>query len=227
MDYWLWLWSQMKLNAILFDLDGTLVDSAIGIGSVLNQMRLERNLEFLEINKYREWVSLGAQDLIANSMEISFLDVPPFLDEFRTRYASHRTHITNIFPFVVETLIKLKNLGILMGVCSNKPIELCYKLLEDLDLFDYFSSVVGGGSTTSPKPSREPVDLAMHQLGCSYQNSLLVGDSSIDQLASKNSGLPFIFFSAGYDDGVDLAEVSGVIKSMRDLVPLMESKGWI
>lgn len=227
MVYWHWLMSLMKLNAILFDLDGTLVDSALDIGIVLNQMRLERNLESLEINKYREWVSLGAQDLIANSMEISFLDVPPLLVEFRTRYSSHKSLSTNIFPFVEETLIKLKDLGVLMGVCSNKPIELCHKVLRDLNLINYFSSVVGGGSTSIPKPSSEPVDLALTQLGSTAQNTLLVGDSTVDQRTSKNSGLPFIFFSSGYDDGVDLAEVSGIIKSMSDLIPLMKIKGWI
>lgn len=217
----------MKLKAILFDLDGTLVDSALSIGDVLNQMRVERNLDCLEIQKYKEWISLGANDLIANSLEISVSDVDPFLQEFRIRYASKKTASTDMFPHVKETLSQIKNIGITMGICSNKPIHLCQKVLSDLNLDGYFSCVVGGGSASSSKPSREPIDLALSMLGQFHCDALLVGDSTVDQRASKNSGLPFIFFSGGYNDGVDSSEVAATINSMNDLIPLAKREGWI
>lgn len=217
----------MKLKAILFDLDGTLVDSALSIGNVLNQMRLERNLSHLEIQKYREWVSLGANDLIANSLEIPVSDVAQFLQDFRMRYASKKTASTDMFPYVKETLSQIKNLGIVMGICSNKPVHLCQKVLIDLNLDGYFSCVVGGGSASSSKPSREPIDLALSMLSRTHRDALLVGDSTVDQKASKNSGLPFIFFSGGYNDGVDSSEVAATIDSMNDLIPLAKREGWI
>jgi len=217
----------MKLKAILFDLDGTLVDSALSIGSVLNQMRLERNLSPLEIQKYREWVSLGANDLIANSLEIPVSDVAQFLQDFRIRYANNKTESADIFPYVKETLSQIKSLGIAMGICSNKPVHLCQKVLSDLNLDGYFSCVVGGGSASSLKPSREPIDLALSKLSRTHRDALLVGDSTIDQKASKNSNLPFIFFSGGYNDGVDSSEVAATIDSMNDLIPLAKREGWI
>ncbi len=217
----------MKLKAILFDLDGTLVDSAQSICDVLNQMRLERNLDYLKIQKYREWVSLGANSLIKNSLEIPASDTDLFLQDFRRRYEAKKTTIADIFPHVEQTLIELKVLGVDLGICSNKPIYLCKKVLGDLNLDGYFSCVVGGGSTTSSKPSREPVDLALSMLGHSHCDALLVGDSTVDQGASKNSGLPFIFFSGGYDDGVDSSQVTAMIHSMGDLLPLAKREGWI
>lgn len=217
----------MKLKAMLFDLDGTLVDSALSIGDVLNQMRIERNLNYLEIQKYRTWISLGANDLIANSLEISVSDVAPFLQDFRIRYAKKKTASTDIFPYVKETLSQLRDHGIVMGICSNKPVHLCQKVLSDLNLDDFFSCVVGGGSATSSKPSREPIDLALSMLGQFHQDALLVGDSAIDQKASQNSGLPFVFFSGGYNDGVDFSMVAATINSMNDLIPLAKRKGWI
>lgn len=217
----------MKLKAILFDLDGTLVDSAQSIGDVLNQMRKERNLGYLEIQKYREWVSLGANDLVANSLEILVSDVDPFLQDFRIRYARKKIENTDIFPHVKETLNQIKSLGIIMGICSNKPVHLCQKVLSDLNLDGFFSCVVGGGSTTSSKPSREPIDLALSMLGQFHQDALLVGDSTVDQKASQNSGLPFVFFSGGYNDGVDLSEVAATISSMNDLIPLAKRERWI
>jgi len=217
----------MKLKAILFDLDGTLVDSALSIGAVLNQMRLERNMSHLETQKYRDWVSLGANDLVAKSLEIAVGDVDPFLQDFRARYASKKTATEDLFPFVRESLNALKNLRISMAICSNKPLHLCEKVLNDLDLDGYFSCVVGGSSVTRAKPSREPVDIALSMLGYSHGDSLLIGDSTLDQGASKNSGLPFIFFSGGYNDGVDLAQVAGTISSMNELIPLIKREGWI
>jgi len=217
----------MKLKAILFDLDGTLVDSALSIGAVLNQMRLERNMSHLETQRYRDWVSLGANDLVAKSLEIAVGDVDPFLQDFRARYASKKTATEDLFPFVRESLNALKSLRISMAVCSNKPLHLCEKVLNDLDLAGYFSCVVGGSSVIRAKPSREPVDIALSMLGCSHGDSLLIGDSTLDQGASKNSGLPFIFFSGGYNDGVDLAQVTGTISSMNELIPLIKREGWI
>lgn len=217
----------MKLKAMLFDLDGTLVDSALSIGDVLNQIRVERNLDYLEIQKYREWISLGANNLVANSLEMPISDVAPFLQEFRIRYASKNTASADMFPHVKETLSQLRDLGIVMGICSNKPVHLCQKVLSDLNLGDFFSCVVGGGSASSSKPSREPIDLALTMLSLTHRDALLVGDSTVDQKASKNSGLPFIFFSGGYNDGVDSSQVVATINSMNDLIPLVKREGWI
>jgi phosphoglycolate phosphatase len=79
---------------------------------------------------------------------------------------------------------------------------LCEKILRETKLDQYFSCVVGGGATPNPKPSHEPIDHALAGMRVSHNRALLVGDSTVDQGAAKAAGIPFIFFTNGYNDGV-------------------------
>lgn len=217
----------MRLKAILFDLDGTLVDSALSIGMILNQMRQENNLDPVDISTYKKWISLGAADLIVNALEINHEEAQVNLMEFRALYSSIQTPPEAIFPFVPDMLQDFMSSGIAMGVCSNKPVMLCHKVLNDLALNQYFSCVVGGDSTPNPKPSRSPIDFALKELNHHADNALFIGDSAIDQQAAYAAGIPFIFFSGGYDDGMDVMTTSGSIAVMQELLPLIKTKGWI
>lgn len=217
----------MQIKSILFDLDGTLVDSAISIGMILNQMRREKNLESVEISTYKKWISQGASDLIANALEINHEEVQLNLNEFRSLYSSINTSPDIIFPYVREMLYDLKSFDIAMGVCSNKPAMLCHKVLNDLGLDKFFTCVIGGDSTSKPKPSRVMIDLALRELSHHGDEALFIGDSTVDQMAADSAGIPFIFFSGGYDDGVDVVSASGVISGMQELLPLIKSKNWI
>lgn len=210
----------MALDTILFDLDGTLVDSAATIGAVLNGMREERGLPPLPISQYRAWVSLGAEQLIANSQQpdaalrdaappsdpdcdkSGHAGVPAMLAEFRRRYGQLPTPVSAVFAGAFDALEALAARGLRLGVCSNKPVALCIKVLADTGLQRYFGCVVGGGSTPHPKPHREPVDHALSLLQASANGAVLVGDSTVDQRAAAAAGIPFIFYTGGYNDGV-------------------------
>lgn len=215
----------MQIKTIIFDLDGTLVDSAHSIGKLLNQMRGEKNLAPCSIEKYRGWISLGARDLIANAMEIDVDEIDSYLGTFRGLYANTKTSPKSIFPNVYELLSDFHAAGIDMAICSNKPVDLCHKVLEDTSLSMYFKSVVGGGSTPEPKPSRAPVDLVLSDLGCNHEGAIFVGDSSVDLGAANSSGIPFVFFSGGYNDGVDVSNVFKCINSMSELKSLVLENG--
>lgn len=217
----------MMLKTILFDLDGTIIDSAVSIGSILNNMRNEKGLSPLAIDHYRKWVSLGAIDLVSNALEVGPGSVENHLDDFRKRYSVYKTSEHTIYPNVIQAIGGLRNMGIRMGICSNKPTHLCRKVLEDTSLDLYFSSVVGGDRAGKSKPAREPIDFALRDLNHNGGIAILVGDSSVDQKAASATGIPFIFFSGGYDDGVELASNEDSIESMRGLIPLLKAKGWI
>lgn len=217
----------MRLKTILFDLDGTLVDSAISISAILNNMRKEQGLASLDAKVYRKWISLGAVDLIANAMEVNQSFASQYLDQFRRRYEISETSEQTLYPKIVEVLKILDSMNIKMGICSNKPTQLCHKVLQDTGIDKYFLSVVGGDAVTSSKPSREPVDYALRELNHADGIAILIGDSTVDHRAAIASQIPFVFFSGGYDDGVDLGEGGDSIACMDELIPLIKNRKWI
>ena len=126
-----------------------------------------------------------------------------------------------IYPNVEETLLKLKQAGLKLAICTNKPKNLCDQVLQDTCLTPFFDCVTAGGMTKESKPSREPVDYAISCLNLTSEQVLLVGDSTVDQRAAKAAEIPFVFFSTGYDDGVNavyhvsISEMSQLLKFIK------------
>lgn len=210
----------MLIDGILFDLDGTLVDSAPTIAVLLNCMREELGKPSHDIGRYRQWVSLGAKDLISQSLDVSGSEVQVLLERFRLRYKSMPTYEDTVYPTASETLAALTEWGLHLGVCSNKPTHLCEKVLFDTRLDQFFSCVVGGDTTNNPKPYRDPIDFALSSMKVSPERALLVGDSTVDQRAAKAAGIPFVFFTEGYNDGVVEELVWASIGHMNELLTL-------
>lgn len=214
----------MRTRAVLFDLDGTLVDSAITIQKILNRMRIKAGKIPLDIDSYRKWVSLGAESLISNSLEISIDEVTFYLEEFRNFYAELNTDSNSLYPGAFTVIDRLSQMGLSLGICSNKPKHLCDKVLRDLELNSYFSCVLGGGSTKNPKPSPDLLNLAIDTLGIKNQDAIYVGDSSIDYLAAGQAGIPFVLFRGGYDDGVSSIEGVTSVNALDELLALIKTK---
>ena len=192
----------MQPKALLFDLDGTLLDSASIIATVLDSMRAEQGRDALQLATYKSWISLGAEQLVANALQLPATQVLDALAEFRRRYRLLPTPPASLFPGASATLAALHGAGWRLAVCSNKPEVLCRKALQELGLARYFGSVVGGDTAPFPKPHAAPLQHALAELQVAAPRALLVGDSTVDQQAAAAAGLPFIFFTGGYDDGV-------------------------
>jgi len=210
----------MAINTILFDLDGTLVDSAIEVGAVLNTMRHERGYSAIEGSQFRKLISYGAAGLVQYALGSSEEDPQGLVDEFRTKYGALKTPKASIYPTVVETLSTLKNRGYELGVCTNKPQNLCDNVLRDTQLHCFFSCVIAGGPSLKPKPHHAPIDLAMSRMGADISSTILIGDSSADQRAAQSAGIPFIFFASGYNDNVVEEQALASIHSMNELLDL-------
>lgn len=211
----------MRPVALLFDLDGTLIDSAAVIATVLNGMRAEQGDAALPVASYRGWISLGAEQLVGNALGLPMAGVPPALAEFRRRYRALPTPPETLFPGVADTLAALAEQGYRMAICSNKPEVLCNKVLQDLDLQRWFGCVVGGDSAASPKPHRAPLDHALAALSASGGPAVLIGDSTVDQEAATAAGIPFIFYTGGYDDGVRPGTPYASIDRLPQLLALL------
>jgi phosphoglycolate phosphatase len=212
------------INTVLFDLDGTLIDSAPVVGKILNSMRKDKGLKPLPLKSYRKWISLGAADLVGNAMQVNAHSVAKLVKEFRIRYRELPTPCDTLYPGVMETIAALAASGIRLGICSNKPEQLCRKILLETGMREYFVSVVGGDTASLPKPHRQPVDHALAIIGSTAPSSILVGDSTMDQRAALAADLPFVFFRGGYDDGVDVDVAYSCIDEVTQVLNIVEQR---
>ena len=207
-------------NTVIFDLDGTLIDSAPVVAEVLNDMRKQLGRNSLEPDFYRKWISRGAVELVAASMGVDVGNVGAYVSEFRLRYRHIPTPLSCLYPGVLDTVTFLSRQGIKLGICSNKPEYLCRKIIAETGLDEMLAVIVGGDTLPVSKPFREPVDYVIQQLGGLHESAVMVGDSTVDQHAAAAANIPFIFFSNGYDDGVDRTKALNMIARIPQLLDI-------
>ncbi len=189
----------MATGALLFDLDGTLVDSAADIARALSIVSIERGGQAIMPATVRPLVSLGAITLVRQALgPVAGVDSDD-LAAFREVLASMPPDPTIVFDGVVDALEVLTAAGFAMAIVTNKPESLSRQLLSALALDGYFSAIIGGDSAVASKPDRAPLDLALKQLGLSTRGALMLGDSAVDAQAAQACGVPFILYTKGYD----------------------------
>lgn len=191
-------------SGIVFDLDGTLIDSAPVVAGVLNAMRQQLSKDALDIDCYRAWSSEGGAVLVGNALDIHPKDAEQFVPEFRKRYFDLPTPINSIYPGVIEMLKAFKSRNIGLAICSNKPENLCKKVLNELNLDSYFDVIVGGDTLTKRKPDPLPLIHIINEIRIDPNQILYVGDSLIDRNTAISAGIDFAFFAGGYDSKITL-----------------------
>lgn len=200
------------VQAVAFDLDGTLVDSVPDLAAAANEMRAVLGMERLPEATVRSYVGDGIAVLVHRALtddEYGQADLPLFergSEVFLRYYADHIADQTRPYPETEAGLGLLKSLGIPLAVVTNKSDLLAIKLLKALKLEQYFSIVVGGNTLNVRKPSGEPLRHVAGVLGIQTQNMLMVGDSRNDMLAAKDAGCPVAGVTFGYGDMVALSE---------------------
>ena len=205
---------------VIFDLDGTLIDSAPSVSSILNGMREQSGKNPLDLGFYRKQISRGVTELVARSLDIDINNAGNYVGEFRRNYYSLPTPIDSLYPGVLETTLSLAKRGFKLGICSNKPEHLCQKIVAETGLGEIITVIVGGDSLSTSKPSREPIDYIIKKLGAQHESTVMVGDSLIDQHGSRAANIPFIFFKNGYDDGVEQSEALCIIDQIPQLLDI-------
>lgn len=200
------------VQAVAFDLDGTLVDSVPDLAAAANEMRAVLGMERLPEATVRSYVGDGIAVLVHRALtdnehgqaELSLFERGS--EVFLRYYADHIADQTRPYPETEAGLGLLKSLGIPLAVVTNKSDLLAIKLLKALKLEQYFSIVVGGDTLNVRKPSGEPLRHVAGVLGIQTQNMLMVGDSRNDMLAAKDAGCPVVGVTFGYGDMAALSE---------------------
>jgi len=192
--------------AILFDLDGTLVDSAPAMTRALNEMTRRRGAPAVDVASVRNWVSLGGEAMLRGALG-NTADPPGDLDEFRDILRGQTADPADLYPGVPEMLAALRNAGYRIGVCTNKREDIAVPYVAGLGIAPYLDVVVGGAPGRRLKPDPELCHLTLQRLDASVHDAIFVGDSEIDAETALAVGLPFVLVTFGYPNG-DLGAIA-------------------
>ncbi|MFA5082266.1 MAG: phosphoglycolate phosphatase [Hydrogenophilaceae bacterium] len=188
------------IRAVLFDLDGTLVDTAPDLGYTINQMRDRRGQSPLPANALRARASHGSQALIELGFGVTQSDAgfPELRHEFLEIYEAHLADQSRLFPGMDRLLSTFESRGIVWGVVTNKPARLTEPLLERLGLSNKVACVVSGDTCAHAKPAPEPMLHACRSVALEPQQCLYVGDAERDVQAARAAGMPVLVALYGY-----------------------------
>lgn len=187
---------------LIFDLDGTLVDSCAICIDILQSMLTDReSAHAICPDEARIFMSRGGKEMVAALLGPALIDADDDLFEFRRRYAETITPSETLFPGVAASLRRLHEHGLSLSICSNKPQILCDRVLQDTGIADLFEVVVGGRSELRPKPAPDLLTATLAGLGAAARDCIFIGDSELDHAVAREAGMPFVFMSYGYAEG--------------------------
>ena len=207
---------------IVYDLDGTLIDTAEDVVEILNEMRLTMNKKKMKKLFFYPWLSLGGEDLIKNSLETDNTETDKLLSLFRSKYYKLKESKSRAFPKIKETLQCLYESNFKLAICTNKPRNLALKVLNDFDLVNYFQFILAGGDLEKKKPDPMCLAKCIDYFNLNPSETLLVGDSKIDQILAKKMNVDFAFYKPGYDDGVNKTDTQYIFESHSDIKNILK-----
>jgi len=214
-------------RAILFDLDGTLIDSAADLGAAADQMRTDRGLGSLPMERYRPMAGSGARGMLGVAFGITpdAPDFAPLREEFFLNYEA-RMMRTRAFEGVAELVAALCARGLQWGVVTNKSVRFTGPLTRAMPLFSTARAIISGDTTPYAKPHPEPLFEAARRLGVSPASCIYVGDDERDMAAGRAAGMRTVAAAYGYmgaEADVTLWEADAAIRSPLELLQLLES----
>lgn len=188
--------------AIVFDLDGTLVDSLPDMLRAMNVFLARLGRRAADLPEMGSWVGDGATVLVQRALQATggLPDKPltQLVGVFLDCYRGNAAIDSKPYPGVVATLERLKALGHPLAVCTNKPYDLAIELLDGLGMTALFGAVLGGDSLAVKKPDPAHLQATLAALGVEGRRALMVGDSENDVLAARGAGVPVVAVSFGY-----------------------------
>ena len=196
--------SATSITTIIFDLDGTLVDTAPDLIAVADEMLAELQAGPLDAGQGRLAAGQGARALLTLGLQAAGRPLPgedawpALIEDFIARYQARMTALSRPFEGVPELLQRLADAGLTMSVCTNKRTELAEELLRALDLRAHFAAIVGGDSLPEKKPHPAPVEHAASLASAKPHQALMLGDSHADITAAKAAGSLPVLAAWGY-----------------------------
>ncbi len=215
---------QLRYRAVLFDLDGTLVDSYAALADAVNYARRQHGLEELTAENIRQFVGEGLERLLQRAFDTE--QVPESATEaFESYYDEVCCQKSQVLADVVTTLETLRRFGVVMAVCTNKPTTFSRKILESLNLAGFFQAIVGPDTAGARKPEAQHVLHALQATNCTPSEALFVGDMPIDVEAARNSGLDVAVVATGSSTSSALraAAPDHYLDRLADLVKIVRN----
>jgi phosphoglycolate phosphatase len=188
------------IDAVLFDLDGTLIDSAPDLGAAADKMRTDRGLESLPQALYRPMAGAGARGMIAVAFGFGpeNAQFEALREEFFANYEARLVAQTYVFDGVAELIERIEQSGLKWGVVTNKSARFTVPLTQAMPLFRTAQTIISGDTTPHAKPHPAPLLEAARQLGLAPQRCLYVGDDERDIVAGRAAGMPTVAAAYGY-----------------------------
>lgn len=197
---------------VMFDLDGTLIDSVPDLAAAVDRMLVELGRPPAGVEQVREWVGNGARVLVRRALAggldhaaVGVTETEEALARFLDIYADCH-HLTALYPGVHELLEALSTAAVELAVVTNKPERFVAPLLEQVGLGGYFRWIIGGDTLPQQKPDPAALLQVMRLAGVSAAQALFVGDSRNDVLAARAAKVPCVAVSYGYNHGRPIAE---------------------
>ncbi|HSP32941.1 MAG TPA: HAD-IA family hydrolase [Thermoanaerobaculia bacterium] len=214
----------LRYRAVLFDLDGTLVDSYAALADAVNHALRTHGLQEIDTGRIRHLVGDGIEALLQRALKND--NVPASVTAaFESRYDEVCCTASRVLDDVDATLEELTGAGVPMGVCTNKPTFFSKKILDWLKLSAHFRAIVGPDLAGARKPDGRHVVRALEEMGCTTRDALFVGDMPIDVAAARNAGIDVAVVPTGSSSYEQLvgARPDYILDRLSDLVHIVRS----
>tara|TARA_R110002167_G_scaffold225247_1_gene430578 strand:- start:45 stop:725 length:681 start_codon:yes stop_codon:yes gene_type:complete len=212
---------------IVFDLDGTLVNTAPDLLDALNHVLVEGGLKPVDLPTISTMIGHGAKAMIVKGMAAQGAEpdadrMDALFDQFLAYYEDHIAVGSRPFENALDALQTLTHEGAILAVCTNKRQRSTDRLLDALQISENFAAIVGADSVPDRKPHGDHILLTVDRAGGKRSRAIMVGDSRTDERAARNAGLPFVFVPFGYEtETVDQIAPDAVVSNYSELVPAL------
>ena len=197
--------SHMHRIALIFDLDGTLVDSLPDLQAALNEMLHGLDRRLLTAAEVREMIGDGTRALVKRALAATYnRETEPIVDfeaahqKFLETYEAAPAKLSRLYPGVGATLYALREAGARLAICTNKPQAGTLGVLDGFGIRDYFSVVLGGDMVEFRKPDPRHLLATIDQLGAATTNAVMIGDNENDYAAARAAAIPVVLMRYGY-----------------------------
>ncbi len=192
-----------RFDAVVFDLDGTLIETAPDLCGALNHTLARAGRDGVAVEDVRHMIGDGARAMLRLGLETtgqspSDGEVDQWFKVLLDYYWDHLADGSHPFPGVLAALEGLRAAGLKLAVCTNKPQSLSNRLFEQLDMAQLFDAVLGGDSLAVRKPHAGHILGALDAIGVAAERAVMIGDSANDLNAARNAGLPVVLVTFGY-----------------------------
>ncbi len=229
-DHRMLLRGKMTKSAVIFDLDGTLVDTAPDLWGATNHVLKAHGRREVSLDDVYDMVGMGAKKLIERGFErtgeparADMIDI--LFRQFIDFYSANITARSQPYPGVLALLDELKARGVGLAVCTNKMERLSVKLINGLDMAHYFSAIIGPDTIGVAKPDPRPLFAAIKATGCVRSRAIMIGDSATDIRTAQAAAIPVVAVSFGYTHThVSAFEPDHIVDHFDEVLPILEGR---